>query len=373
MNAIRYKGMVYRCKPEETLLKMFLRHGVTVPFSCGGGACHVCMHRCIGGDIPERAQKGLRPILQQNRFILLCRCIPSSDMDIELPSDGQRFTSAEVMQFSQRLDGRMLARVMPATLMSVAPGEFLFMHRSDKAPLLAVVAWVSDDLDMLDLFLACPGSEHARDMVAAGELVELQGPVNREAADIEMPDGIDRPFPEPDLMLWQDLQQGNLLARLLKVFYARVFADPLLAPYFEGVTQARLAEKQYNFLRQAITGEKVYFGERPRNSHHWMVIPDNVFDHRADILRDVIREFGLPGAAEEKLMAIEEGYRQDIVKSRPWNKVIFGRVLPLEGYESLILDEGSLCDGCDQAIASGERAIYHVRTGKLYCHACRAG
>lgn len=293
MSAIRYNGVVYQCNPDETLLKMFLRNGVTVPYSCGGGSCHVCMHRCIEGDIPERAQRGLSPILRENRFILLCRCTPSGDMEVELPP-------------------------------------------------------------------------------VVGGVVETQKPMNEVAITVDMPEGINRPFPEPDAALWQDLQQGDLLARLLKVFYSRVFADLLLAPYFEGVTQARLAEKQYNFLRQAITGEKVYFGERPRNSHHWMVIPDNVFDRRADILRDVIREFDLPQAVGERLMAIEEGYRQDIVKRRPWNKVLFGRVLPLEGYESLVLDEGCLCDGCEKAIESGDVAIYHVRTGKLYCNTCRA-
>lgn len=374
MSAIRYRGEVYQCRPEETLLKMFLRNGVTVPFSCGGGSCHVCMHRCIEGDIPERAQRGLRPILQKHRFILLCRCAPTGDMEIELPSDEQRFVSAEVIGSAKLSDKEILVQVMPATLISVAPGQSLYMHGIGKELALVRVTRVGDDLDTLDLCLTCSADELACEPLPVGELVELQGPVSRpETAEVDMPEGIDRPFPQPDPMLWQDLQQGDLLARLLKVFYGRVFADPLLAPYFEGVTEARLAEKQYNFLRQAITGEKVYFGERPRNSHHWMVIPDNVFDHRADILRDVIREFEVPQAAAGKLMAIEESYRQDIVKNRPWNKVVFGRVLPLEGYESLLLDDGCLCDGCEQAIEAGDRAIYHVRTGKLYCSSCRAG
>ena len=285
MAQVRYKGVTYQSRPGETLLQMFLRQGVSVPYSCGGGVCHMCMHRCVEGEIPERARKGLKPELRSKGFMLLCRCVPTGDMEIELPSE------------------------------------------QDKA--------ASDDA-------------------------------------VDMQEGLERAFPEPDPALWRALDDGALLARILEVFYARVFADPLLAPFFSETTERRLAEKQYNFLRQAITGEKVYFGERPRNAHHWMVISDNVFDHRADILRDVLVEFDVPPEVIDKLMAIEEYYREDIVKDRPWEKVLFGKALPLEGYEEMTLEEGSLCDGCEEPVESGAQVIYHVRTGKLYCNQCRA-
>ena len=47
---------------------------------------------------------------------------------------------------------------------------------------------------------------------------------------------------------------------------------PEMKPFFHGVTQQRAADKQYAFLKQLMTGEKAYFGDRPRNAHHRMVI-----------------------------------------------------------------------------------------------------
>ena len=376
MASIHYNGVVYQSRPDETLLKMFLRQGVTVPYSCGGGSCHVCMHRCVEGTVPDRARRGLRAVLQQHDFFLLCRCVPGGDMKIELPLDEQRFTRAEVVQLYPSAGSMWRICVMPMSELFVSVGQGFSLHLPGVDPLAASVESVNEAEGSFDLGFGLPGDDALGQTLSTGMELELQGPFSQELekpqAGIDMEAGLERPFPAPDPGLWRDLDDGALLSRILEVFYERVFTDPLLAPYFENATRGRLAEKQYNFLCQAITGEKVYFGERPRNAHHWMVIPGNVFDHRADILRDVLSEFAVPPQAAERLMAIEEYYRQDIVKERPWNKVLFGRVLPLEGYEGIVLEDACLCDGCEGEVDRGEHAIYHVRTGKLYCSDCRS-
>ena len=50
------------------------------------------------------------------------------------------------------------------------------------------------------------------------------------------------------------------------------------------VTLTRSIEKQYSFLKACITGEKCYFGNRPRNAHHWMIIDDALFDYRQALM-----------------------------------------------------------------------------------------
>lgn len=369
MAKIHYKGTSYESRPDETLLKMFLRRGVKVPYSCGGGTCHFCMHRCTEGDIPPQAQSTLRPVYQENRFFLLCCCVPTSDMHIELPPRTERFCQMEIDTVTQSADKTLLT-LLPFSQLNTKTGQYLSLLAGKNIRLVAEV--IQGSLEGEPIQVALATSKIPPELkLDQGIDLEAQGPFNTEPPSMDMEAGIRRRFPDPDPDLWQALDNGTLLPGILKVFYHRVFRDPQLAPYFEGVTESRLVEKQYNFLHQAISGEKVYFGERPRNSHHWMVVSDELFDHRADILRTVLEEFSLPEPIIEKVLDIEELYRQDIVKEKPWNKVVFGIQLPVEGYETMEIDEASLCDGCESEVQRGERITYHVRTGKVYCQRCR--
>lgn len=174
--------------------------------------------------------------------------------------------------------------------------------------------------------------------------------------------------PNPDL--WAALRDGELLTEILDEFYTRVFADPQLSPFFEGVTKDWVRRKQYNFLRSIFTGEKIYFGNRPRNAHHWMVISHELFDRREQLMEQCLRRAGLPAHLIERWMACEEVYRGQIVKDAPVPRKVSGVALPLEGHEPLVLQVGSLCSACEEPVDAGTKAWGHVRTGTLHCPAC---
>jgi ferredoxin/truncated hemoglobin YjbI len=190
---------------------------------------------------------------------------------------------------------------------------------------------------------------------------------NKVEATPESPD-----YPPADPGLWAALREGEMLMAALQELYERVFNDPRLSSFFEGVTRQRAIEKQYLFLRQVLTGEKVYFGDRPRNAHHWMVISDELFDHRANLMLDCLRAQGLPEDMVQRFHQVEEFYRRDIVKAAPVAKMMGDIELPLDGFEELTMDVGTLCDSCEREVEPGEKVIYHVRIGKVYCSDCSA-
>lgn len=193
---------------------------------------------------------------------------------------------------------------------------------------------------------------------------------NRKMTAQEINKFKERDFPEPDPEMWAALDEGKLLTKILTSFYDRVFVDDLLSPYFVGVTKRRLIEKVYSFHYQMFTGEKVFFGERPRNSHNWMVIPDEIFDYREDLMMFCLRKHGLAEHLVKRWRDGEELYRSDIVKSKPVNKVLFGKEVPYEGFESLVMEFSSLCDSCQGEINVGDTIRYHVRMGTTYCPTC---
>lgn len=179
-------------------------------------------------------------------------------------------------------------------------------------------------------------------------------------------------YPSPSPELWAALGDGKKLMEVLQDFYGQVFQDDRLASFFHRVTKQRSIEKQFLFMRQILTGEKVYFGDRPRNSHHWMVISDELFDYRREIMESCLRKHGLSEPMVQRYSAIEEFFRRDIVKSRAFARVMGDVALPFEGFDEITMDVGTLCDTCEREVMVGEKAIYHVRLGKIYCSDCNS-
>jgi len=178
-------------------------------------------------------------------------------------------------------------------------------------------------------------------------------------------------YPQPDPELWAVLENGKLLPPILTEFYSLVYEDQQLSPFFHGVTKQRAIEKQYSFLHQVFTGEKVYFGDRPRNAHHWMVISEELFDYREELMEGCLRRHGLAETYVKRWRAMEETYRKQIVKTRPWPKIVNGIRYPLDGFEQIEITVGSICDGCHEEVKPGDKVNYHVRLGTIFCNHCQ--
>jgi len=525
MHKVFFQEKSYQCRKGETVLQVFMRHGVTVPFSCGNGICHACLQRCENGHVPPKAQKGLRETLKEQGYFLTCKCIPDNDMKITLPRDSDLFNRAVV--YKKELLAPDVCRLLlePATQLYYHAGQFINIRNQHgevrsyslssvpqedyfleihvkRVPEGIMSHWIFDELSENDEleFQGAMGSNYyvqgeqhqplllvgtgtglspllgiVRDALSSGHtgpmylyhgsrhpqglylqatLKELSEQYDNfhpvlcvserttlenyrvgRANDIALADHADlkkwriylcghpemvegmqqaaqaaganpleihadpfwslidigntclsdsdadaaerircaeiRNYPDPDLELWKGLDEGRLLSKVLVDFYDHVYEDPLLSPFFEGATKQRLIEKQYNFMCQVLTGEDVYFGERPRNAHHWMVISDELLDHREALMEASLRRFGVPEHLVRRLRAIEEIYRKDIVKDKPWKKIVFGKELPVEGFDEMIMDDATLCDSCQQEIPVGARVQYHVRLGKVYCKECQ--
>ncbi|MCY0966521.1 FAD-binding oxidoreductase [Parathalassolituus penaei] len=191
-----------------------------------------------------------------------------------------------------------------------------------------------------------------------------EGSQEAELADDE------RPYPATHPELWAMLEEDNRLGRILDTFYDRVFEDPIMSPYFHNSNKQRSKEKVFSFYKRLFSGEPCFFGDRPRNSHHWMVISNEVYDHRLGLLVDCMRLHGVPEDMIPMWLEYEEYYRQDIVKDEPRGRRIGGVVQPVSGLGYEVLSCGALCDSCQAVLEPGTRVLYHLRTGHIYCPQC---
>lgn len=174
----------------------------------------------------------------------------------------------------------------------------------------------------------------------------------------------------PNPALWAALEQGPGLTRILQDFYAEVFADPRLAPYFHHVSADRAARKQYEFLASLFTGSGEYFGLNPFNAHHWMVISDELFDYRETMFERVLHRHGLAPDLIDGWLALHELFRAEIVKQQARGIISNGVEQPLRTQSVEHLDIDAVCDACGAEIPAGQPSRYLFRIGQLQCAAC---
>ena len=100
------------------------------------------------------------------------------------------------------------------------------------------------------------------------------------------------------------------------VFYKKVFADPLLKPFFEGVDIPGQINKQKQFLTYAFGGPNNYSGKGLRNAHRQAVgkgMNGQHFDRVMALLGETLTELGVPQDLIAEAAAIAASTRQDVL------------------------------------------------------------
>lgn len=98
-------------------------------------------------------------------------------------------------------------------------------------------------------------------------------------------------------------------------FYARVTADPDLAPFFVDLDLNRLKTHQRAFIAAAIGGPEIYAGRRMAAAHAGLGITDAHFDAVVGHLVDTLTGLGVPGGTIGQIGAALAPLRSEIVTS----------------------------------------------------------
>lgn len=65
---------------------------------------------------------------------------------------------------------------------------------------------------------------------------------------------------------------------------------------------------------QLMGGPKAYGGKSPKSAHQHMVITEELFDLRAQLLSDSIKEAGLPNRLRKEWLAVDAVLKRSLVK-----------------------------------------------------------
>ena len=367
MPRIEFEDEAVATREGETVLDALLRQGVAVPFSCKGGSCLTCLMQCTLGTVEASWQAGLSDDLQRKRYFLPCQCRPDGDMAVRGPQPADLLTPSYFCE-ATALDGGLVQLIIePQRTLRYRTGQTVHVVSGEA---VECVLTLTSDPDKDFVLIAQADAEQAALLPSwaqpgaeFGHEFELRGPF-----DERLPQEL--PYPSPDPELWVALDDGRLARQVFEAFYAKVYADEQLSPFFAKVTMARAIDKQFSFFKQCVTGEKSYMGDRPRNAHHWMIITHALFDHRQTLMRETLQEHGLSDALVARWQRFEEYFRPDMVKSTVWPKQVGEELVMQHGFSTEVLGEASLCDHCGAEIAAGQTVQLHQRLGTIACTTC---
>ena len=104
------------------------------------------------------------------------------------------------------------------------------------------------------------------------------------------------------------------LTVLVDTFYARLWSDPDLRPYFEGIERDRLKQHQRMFLTYVLGGGPDAYKGRPlAEAHQTLHITNAAFDQVAWHLRETLVELDVERPLISIIMGFVEGTRTSVV------------------------------------------------------------
>ena len=367
----------------ESVLNAFQRRGITIPFSCRSGVCHVCLQKCTDGEIPGAAQKGLGAELCAQGYFMPCMCIPTSDMKIAAPDGLFQRTQVHHKQMLSPYVWRILLE--PPADFSYKAGQFINVRRADGITRAYSLASLPSEDYFLEIHVQRKDSGTMSnwiiDALNIGDTIEIQQAQGTSYYQAESPGqamlliatgtglaplcGIVRDAlhqgHQSEIHLYhggRDAERFYLRNRLRVLeqlhdnfhYHECVSSNPLIPFYCEAGRADDAAFSRHLHLENwqvYLAGLAEMVDKASATATKNGAKPGNIYSS-AFGLRDLRREKHTTHHARES-----------------------GNIEVPEGFEEIILDADARCNSCAREVAAEERVIYHLSLGKVYCADCR--
>ena len=127
MANIIFEGNEIAVRAGETVLTALTRQGFKIPNSCNVGSCQSCL--MYGeGQIPNEAQKGLKPAQKELGQFLSCCCQPTNLLKVSLAPDSEKYEATVLAKTHLSKDVVMLRL---SKEFAYKAGQFLTLFNAD--------------------------------------------------------------------------------------------------------------------------------------------------------------------------------------------------------------------------------------------------
>jgi hemoglobin len=116
--------------------------------------------------------------------------------------------------------------------------------------------------------------------------------------------------------LFEQIGGRRMLEAVHRKFYDKVYEHPWLSQFFGSIEQEVIERQQTDFMSFAMGGPPVYCGRMVPRVHEHMMITDELFALRSEMLAASIDEAGLAAELCAKWLKIDSAFQHAIVKSK---------------------------------------------------------
>ena len=117
-----------------------------------------------------------------------------------------------------------------------------------------------------------------------------------------------------DSTLYDYIGGREVIEKVHKVFYDKIYADPWIGKFFEDISQNVIEEQQTDFMSQAMGGPACYCGKLPIAAHKHMFITQELFELRVKYLQESLSESGLSLEAQARWLKIDGAFKNALIK-----------------------------------------------------------
>jgi len=191
------ESVSFECKSDEDVVSAGLRQDIILMASCRAGGCATCKAFCVEGDyqLIGCSVQALTPEEEEEGQVLLCRCFPETDLEVEVPYTYSRISfAAEDLDFqaevvsitpiSSNAVRLLLKKTGSGSELKVnfAPGQYMDIRIPDSglSRSYSPANTSNDDGDLEFLIRLLPDGQFSnflRDRAQPGQLLSLRGPL----------------------------------------------------------------------------------------------------------------------------------------------------------------------------------------------------
>ena len=106
----------------------------------------------------------------------------------------------------------------------------------------------------------------------------------------------------------------DTLNKVHEIFYTKIFAHPWLSKYFSIRPREHQIQQQTTFFTQLMGGPKRYMGKPPQDAHQFMMITEELFELRTNLLTESLIEHDIADDLRHEWIALNEMFKRVIVK-----------------------------------------------------------
>jgi hemoglobin len=99
-----------------------------------------------------------------------------------------------------------------------------------------------------------------------------------------------------------------------KRFYDKIYAHIWIGQFFRGIDQNHIENQQTDFMTLLFGGPKAYSGRMPIDAHEHILIDEELFAVRTELLSESLRESGIGPVETDDWLRIDGAFKKVLIK-----------------------------------------------------------